>query len=253
MNVAETEIHLKELVEERLEPKLFPFRFIECFDAPKATVTKLRQGILNKSKVDGEVLWPKKLFFCPAKNGETAEKLDLMVANPLVKTHTPRFLLTTDGQEFSALDTKIDETRHGEFCRLNEHFDLFLPLAGVERYEAVAENPVDIKAAGRLAKLFDAIVAANPDWIEPEHTHALNLFMTRLLFCLFAEDTGIFKSDLFVQSVNDCTHVSGSDVHSYLKRIFNIRASCKILVFPRTFFSKQFCTDTIRPFAVEIF
>lgn len=31
------------------------------------------------------------------------------------------------------------------------------------------------------------------------------------------------------------------------------RASCKILVFPRTFFSKQSCADTIRPFAVEIF
>ena len=222
MNVAEIEINLKSLGDEGFDPASFPFQFIECFDAPKATITKLRQGTMNKSKVDGEVLWPKKLYFQQAKEDDTAANLDAMSENPLVKSHSPRFLLTTDGREFSALDTKIDEIRHGDYSKLNDHFDFFLPLAGLERYEAVAENPADIKAAGRVAKLYDAILAANRDWIDPGHTHALNLFMTRLLFCMFAEDTGIFRSDLFVQSVNDCTHVGGSDVASYLQRVFDI-------------------------------
>lgn len=222
MNVAEIEIQLKELAEEGFDPASFPFRFIECFDAPKATVTKLRQGSMNKAKVDGEVLWHKKLYFRVADEGEAADALDAMAADPLVKKHTPRILLTTDGKEFSILDMKADEARHGELSNLNEHFDIFLPLAGVERYEAIIENPADIKAAGRLAKFYDAILAANPDWADREHAHKLSLFMTRLLFCMFAEDTGIFDANLFTRTLNDCTHVDGGDVAASLKRIFNI-------------------------------
>lgn len=61
-----------------------------------------------------------------------------------------------------ARDTKSGAVLDIEHARINDAFDFFLPLAGIERYEGVAESPADIKATGRLAKLYDAILKANP-------------------------------------------------------------------------------------------
>ena len=84
------------------------------------------------------------------------------------------------------------------FCAFNElgdRFGFFLPLAGYSRYKAADENPVDIKAANRLSKLYDALIAEIPAWEGDDKRHAMNLFMTRIIFCMFAEDTGIFREN----------------------------------------------------------
>lgn len=101
-----------------------------------------------------------------------------MAGEPLAKKHAPRFLLATDGEEVYCRDAKADQTCDTRFDKLNDVFDFFLPLAGIERYEGVAENSADIKA--RLAKLYDAILEANPEWVGNDHTHELNLFKPRL-------------------------------------------------------------------------
>ncbi len=67
----------------------------------------------------------------------------------------------------------------------------------MSRYKAAEENEVDVKAAGRLAKLYDALLKKNPEWKTPERRHDLNQLMTRLIFCMFAEDVGIFENNLF--------------------------------------------------------
>jgi hypothetical protein len=97
----------------------------------------------------------------------------------------------------------------------------FLPLAGIEPYEGVAENPADVKATGRLAKLYDAILESNPDWIGRDHTHELNLFMTRLLFCFFAEDTSIFEKGLFTSTLLTLTSEDGTNTASVLDTLFS--------------------------------
>ena len=184
MNIAEIEARLKELVEQPFEPETFIFRFIEIYDAPKATVTKLRQGSSNQATAP-DVLWKNKLYFRVSTDGKAAEAIDAMAVDPLTRRHAPRFLVATDGTEVHCRDTKADDRMDVAFGKLNDIFDFFLPLAGIERYNAVAENPADIKATGRLAKLYDSILEKNPDWISRNHTHELNLFMTRMLFCFF--------------------------------------------------------------------
>ena len=57
------------------------------------------------------------------------------------------------------------------------------------------ENPADVKATGKLAKLYDALVKANPDWATDARRHDMNQFMTRMIFCMFAEDVGIFPEN----------------------------------------------------------
>ncbi len=113
-------------------------------------------------------------------------------------------------------------TLHCDFTELNDHFDFFLPLAGIDKYEAVKENPADIKATGRLAKFHDEILRQNPDWNTDEKRHALNQFMTRVLFCMFAEDTGSFANDLFVKTITEFGGDDGEHLQGLLGQIFDV-------------------------------
>jgi hypothetical protein len=211
---------LKDLVETPFNADTFIFRFLEIYDAPKATVTKLRLGTTNHAKEPGELLWKNKLFICVAEKGQAATTVDVMADDPLSKKHSPRIFFATDGEEVYCRDSKADQIRDIGFDKLNDIFDFFLPLAGIERYEGVAENPADIKATTRLAKLYDAILDANPERVGNDHTHELNLFMTRMLFCFFAEDTSIFAKDLFTSTLLDLTREDGADTSSVLETIF---------------------------------
>lgn len=220
MNIAEIESELQDLVDKPFEPGAFVFRFLEIYAAPKATVTKLKQGSGNHAKEMGDVLWKNKLFFRVAKEGQAANTVDAMLADPLVKKHHPRFVFATDGEDVYCRDIKADQVVDVSFKRLNDQFLFFLPLANIERYEAPAENPADIKATGRVAKLYDAILEANGDWIERDYTHDLNQFMTRLLFCFFAEDTSIFERDIFTSTVMNFTKEDGADTAAVLDLLF---------------------------------
>jgi hypothetical protein len=179
-----------------------------------------RQGQEADLLQSGDVLWKKKLWFRVAPKGKAARTVDAMVADPVAAKQAPRFFLATDGREVYARDAKADITLDVEFSKLNDSFDFFLPLAGIERYEGVAENPADIKATARLAKLYDSILEANPSWITENRTHALNIFMTRMLFCFFAEGTSIFESGLFTQTLMTCSREDGSDLAQVLETLF---------------------------------
>lgn len=82
----------------------------------------------------------------------------------------------------------------------------------MEKAQYTSESHADVKAAERMGKLFDELLAANPDLInQPHGRHALNVFFTRLLFCFFAEDTGIFDDGQFTRAVGSHTQTDGSD------------------------------------------
>lgn len=222
MNIGEIYVQLTELIQSPFDRTDFPFRLLEFYNAPKATLTKLRSGTQNKGEQAGDVLWSRKLFFRPAAQGQAAATLDALKEAKAAKTHKPRFLLATDGTEVAAYDVKADDTLHIDYAKLNDRFDFFLPLAGVEKYEAVAESQADIKAAGRLAKLHDEIERHNPDWLAPEKRHPLNQFLTRALFCMFAQSTGSFSPNLFVKTISEFGGPDGENLQSLLKQIFDV-------------------------------
>jgi hypothetical protein len=190
----------------------------EPSDAPKATLTKLRHGLGSASRA-GDLIWKKKLFF-RAGAGPVDDLFSEMASEPIVKKQQPRLIFATNGQDVICRDVKSDETIECPVPKLAEHYLFFLPLAGIERYEAPVENDADIKATARVAKLYDAILEANGDWVERDYTHDLNQFMTRLLFCFFAEDTSILEKDLFTTTVMDHSAEDGSDTDSVLQAIF---------------------------------
>lgn len=222
MNVAELEMQLKDLVSRPFDQSEFVYNLMELYNAPPASIKKLRSGTMNKADLVGDILWQRKLYFRTAELGQASLTLDVLKQRKPTKLYKPRFIVTTDGKEFSAFDVKLDEYLHCDFAKLNDHFDFFLPLANIEKYKTVEESKADVKAAGRLARLHDEIMRTNPDWYSVDKRHALNQFMTRVLFSLFSEDTGSFKKDLFVKTITEFGGDNGEHLQSLFKQIFDV-------------------------------
>lgn len=105
--------------------------------------------------------------------------------------HNPRFVIVTDFETILAKDLKTKLNRDFKIVELPKYFDFFLPLTGAEIYKSTNDNKADRDAAYMLGKLYETLVVDNPDY--KDESHNLNLFLSRLLFCFFSEDTGIFK------------------------------------------------------------
>ena len=149
------------------------------------------------------------------------ETLNAMKHDAALAKAAPRILAVSDGGRILAYDPKEQETYENPLGKLWIDFQFFYPLCGVERYRGIEENPADVKAAEKMAKLHDEIRAYN-DFSSHDDLHDLNIFMTRLLFCYFAEDTGIFDDNLFTSSIDRYTKDDGSDLSSYLDEAFNV-------------------------------
>lgn len=203
----------------------FPFRLMEAYSASRNEIAKLRMkhpaGLMAS-----DMVWPKKLLYRPADRGQVqstieALKASLIGKNGKVAKSVPRFLMSTDGEEFLSVDLKTGETpAFDRLADLPVNYDFLLPMFGVERYQPAPETVADVRAARHMAKFHDAIRDANPDWGD-DRVHDLNLFMTRLLFCMFAEDTGIFTDDLFLETLRrESVDVGGSDTKRVIEDIF---------------------------------
>jgi hypothetical protein len=224
MNPTEIEFAVRDLVANPYDPETFPYEFLGIHNASKMTVSRLKSGLTNAAKKPGDVLWKKHFFFQSAEPGvDVGAVADLLATDPLLAKHKPRFLLVTNGEQVHARDLQLDDTLNIDYAHLDERADFFLPLAGYERRAVVEEHPADIKAAKKLKKLYDAILAVNPTWTSGHHTHELNLLMTRLLFCFYAEKTGIFDTPkIFSNTLTQHTSEDGSEVAPLLDRLFRI-------------------------------
>lgn len=156
------------------DPAEFSFAFAGATDNARATISKLRNGSTNKSDIDGGVLLNRKFHYAPAPRGGVTPVLDRLRTSKRTATARPAILLATDGETVAAEHPASGDTLHCRFDEIGDHFGFFLPAAGKERYRAVEENPIDVKATGRLAKLHDALIRANPEWGDDAHRHAMN-------------------------------------------------------------------------------
>jgi len=137
------------------------------------------------------------------------------------KTNDPRFLIVTDFDQILAIDRKTNDSLDIKFEELEFNFDFFLPWAGMEKTKHSNENPADVKAAEKMAKLFDAIKQENPEYVR-DNPHWMNIFLSRLLFCLFAEDTGIFPENSVCNAIASHTATDGSDLTEFFTTLFDV-------------------------------
>ena len=208
----------------------FIFEFLHLYDFPKSTITRLKKTISGDNDninvalapLEGEVANQKGIYFKPIKDGaKLLDTLDTLKKNSVIQSKYIAFIIVTDYQDILAYDVENDEMIDSPFTELHKEYGFFLPLAGYEKGAEYTDNPADVKAAERLSRLFDLIRYKNNLTTEQE-IHALNVFLTRLLFCFFAEDTDIFKKNQFSDTVAKHTKTDGSDLKPFLKSLFSI-------------------------------
>lgn len=216
-------------VEERVAPlgnreaydREFVFSLLLAYGKPQGNVTRLRNGSLNVAADPATEVAQKNVVYFKETAGDALAVIDELKSSPLVVRYNTRFVIVTDYTELLAIDTKTGENLMIPIRDIDQHFTFFLPWAGMEKAQYVAEAHADVKAAERMGKLFDELLAANPDMFDMAHgRHALNVFFTRLLFCFFAEDTGIFDDGVFINAVGSHTQTDGSDLAEFLTKVF---------------------------------
>ncbi len=223
MNISQVEEKVKALVG-NIDQAEFLFNLLDCYGKPKASITRLKiagKGSYNLSKQADEVLWKKQVYFKATESDQLLSVIDEMKHAESVTKHQPRFIIAINSTHLLAIDTKTQDTLDIPIVELNKKFDFFLPWAGLEKAQAQSENPADVKAAEKMAKLFDLLRDNNPADTAQE-IHAQNVFLSRILFCYFAEDTGIFEPKLFTNHVASHTTEDGADLDDYLRKVFDV-------------------------------
>ena len=131
-------------------------------------------------------------------------------------------MLATDGEWLEAEDLNSGETIACAFPDFPEHFGFFLPLAGISTVRQIRESAFDIKATGRLNKLYVELLRTNSDWGTADRRPDMNHFMARLIFCFFAEDTDIFNgSGLFTATIEQMSARDSSNTHEVIGELFS--------------------------------
>ncbi|HMT71415.1 MAG TPA: hypothetical protein PKD16_14710 [Saprospiraceae bacterium] len=220
MNITQIQENVEKVVSNSDRTR-FVYNLLLAYGLPKTTISRLEQGGMNLSKDEGEVIHKKKLYYKMVSNGDVVKMYDAIHSDAKVAKHNPRFILVTDGSHLRALDTKTKDVLDIAVQELTKHFDFFLPWAGMEKFEGKEETIADVKAADKMAKFYDEISKDNPTGTEAE-VHSLNVFLSRMLFCFFAEDTGIFEPGQFTGAISSHTQEDGSDLHTYLDTLWDV-------------------------------
>lgn len=204
----------------------FIYDFLTLLDVSKSTITSLKKndGRFNvaANPEAGEVANKYRIYFKPVEEGQDlAKALSEVVSSPIINQHKIRMVMVTDFNTVLINDTKYDEALDCDFADLYKNYHFLLPLAGLERAREYSEHPADVQASEKMGRLFDHIRKLN-EFNTADDLHALNIFLTRLLFCFYAEDTGIFDPNQFYDVIDRTTNIDGSDVDSVLYELFEV-------------------------------
>ena len=239
MNAVEIEEAVSKLAEAPFVAQTFPFDFLEAFGNKQTTLKRLAdtgKSSTNKSDLSGGLLQRNNIHLKVCAEGEVIATLAALRNSPATTKYAAKFILATDGKSFEAENLADGETVACAYPDFHQHFGFFLALAGITTVKQIRENAFDIKATGRLNRLYVQLLTDNPDWDKAAQREALNHFMARLIFCFFAEDTHIFHSDrLFTDTIEQMSARDSSNTHEVLAELFramrtplNQRAAAKI-------------------------
>lgn len=206
-----------------LKKEEFVYEFLLAFGSPKATITKLKNSYGSAgSLLDESVILKNKVHF---QTCDAAQNLHALCESTKKSSHISkdkiRFIIVTDFEDIVAYDIKAKDTLDIEFIDLPKSYAFFLPLAGIEKFEVTSEHPADVKASYKMGQLCDVIRRHN-DIDTEEKTHAFNVFLTRLLFCFYAEDTGIFDENQMIKAIQNTTEKSGKDLKLFFETFFTV-------------------------------
>ena len=219
LNIKNIEEKVKPLAGKDHYDKNFIFDLLAAYGRASGNITRLRNGQLNVANdKDSEVAQKGIVYFKPTTEN-VYSVIDELQTDPTVVRYSTRFVIVTDFKKLLAFDTKTNEPLDINIDDIDKHFTFFLPWAGMEKAQYASENHADIKAAEKMAKLFDELVTYNKGG-DAKYYHGLNVFFMRLLFCYFAEDTDTFAKSQFTNAIASYTQEDGSDVAKFIHELF---------------------------------
>ncbi len=172
-----------------------------------------------------DLLWPRMLL---AEHKSRGENLDsalgqaLDYIESLADAELPKFVVVSDFARIRVVDLDDADRVADEFplSELPNHIDQFLSLAGYTSRRFSAEDAVNIKAAELLGKVYDEIAETGYSG------HPLRVFLVRLLFLLFGDDSGLWERNLFADLVDNRTAEDGSDRDDAVRRRSRASRGC---------------------------
>jgi hypothetical protein len=221
MNLIQLQDNLEALTQNLLKES-FLFDLLTLYGLPKSTVKLLSKNPYKLSgKPDQIILKNKVLFKVTTLEEDEHVAIDKLLKDKSSYKFNPRFIIVTDFETLLAFDTKTKESRDIKIKDISNHYDFFLPWCGMEKSQHKNENPADIRAAYKMDKLYQAIVNDNIEYYK-DYSHDLNIFLSRLLFCFFAEDTGIFPENIFTNLIDSQSSADGDELKELFTKLFDV-------------------------------
>ncbi len=211
-DIVAIEDRAKELIN-NLDKDTFFYDFLALYSFPKSTLTRIRNN--KEFEVKNKVL------FNEIKEGQSPVANVVEIEKNLNNRNSkPRFIIATDYQELAAKDMATKDTLNIDFDELFLYVDFFLPWNGIEKIDYAKESPADIKAAERFTRLYDELRKINQFEDQTIKEKEFNLFLIRLLFLLFAEDTGIMPKGVLTNTIKMRTKEDGTDLNDLFNTVF---------------------------------
>jgi len=205
---------------EEADAQTFENDFFHVFGVERNKVAIFEQRVRVSDEADGyiDLFWKGHIIVemkSPGKDLDKAYRQALSYANALDQKELPKCILICDFVHFHHYDLEKGAART-EFALadLASYVELFSDLAGYKDVEYKKQDAVNVEAAERMGRLHDSLKESGYSG------HQLEVYLVRLLFCLFADDTGIFEHDAFIKYIVQRTNPDGSDLGLHLEKIF---------------------------------
>ena len=206
---------------EDAEAKSFWDAFFNVFGIPRKRVATFEQRVKKLDGKDGyiDLLWKGILLIEHKSRGKDLDRAFQQAKDyfPGLKDRdAPRYILVSDFARFRLYDLEEGEQHEFVLEALYKNVRLFGFIAGYQTTSYQEQDPVNIQAAERMGRLHDKLK-------EIGYTgHSLELYLVRLLFCLFAEDTSIFERRQFQDLIEQSTAEDGRDLAQWLENLFQV-------------------------------
>jgi hypothetical protein len=199
------------------------YELLAAYGRSKSAITQLREGHLNKAEDDNAVLQKDVVYFKTFADDTSLEtQVEELYEDPLTQRYNPRYLIATDLKNLAAKDNLKGTTLTIKLADIDDHLDFFYGWTGDEVVDTKTEAVADRRAADKMNELYVEIEKQNRTEFaaNPKFRHELNVFFTRLLFCYFAEDTGIYGDKQFTNAIKTYTQTDGSDLAWFFGELF---------------------------------
>jgi hypothetical protein len=211
----------KDEVSEDAEAKSFWDDFFNVFGISRRRVASFEQQVKKIDDKQGyiDLLWKGVILIEHKSRGKDLEKAYKQAKDyfpGLTEKELPRYILVSDFERFKLYDLEDSQQYEFKLSQLVDHVHLFGFIAGYQKRTYKEQDPVNIEAAELMGRLHDKLKDIGYEG------HALELYLVRLVFLLFADDTNIFEKGIFYDYLDLTTEEDGSDLAATLAQLFEV-------------------------------